>query len=261
MRSPPLERPFKGRIYGLILFPKVFETLQKLDYVKSIDINNWTFATLKPSLQAPIQFKQNKDLLSSQNSGIDISSLVTTSTQSEVQSQTTTQCKLWEGPLDEIRELADKVQSKYKGGVYPYLFELSNISSDEGTKKLCSIISNIMKKVTPEPKRPISIKKPTLKQKEYNILYDPKLHAKVKRQAMRGITYQDLEDRKEYIAEKIRIGNEEIEKEMKLILKSKDECIKKKVRVSDIPTECVRLISPVSIMRDGVFSRESQFPL
>jgi len=180
-------------------------------------------------------------------------------TQDATQSQSLASLRqLQSNYLEEVKELANKAQSKYKEGVYCYLFEMMNNSSDEDTTKLCHIISNTLKHIAPEPKCESKTMKPSLKQKEYEIRYYPKLHAKAKRDAMRPVTYQDLEERKEYIAEKIKIGNEEIAKEIQLLSNEPQDTTKKKVQVSNTPPKYLRLIHPSSIMKNGTFLRHSQ---
>eukprot|EP00826_Nyctotherus_ovalis_P007203 TRINITY_DN11783_c0_g2_i1.p1 TRINITY_DN11783_c0_g2~~TRINITY_DN11783_c0_g2_i1.p1 ORF type:complete len:261 (+),score=67.68 TRINITY_DN11783_c0_g2_i1:878-1660(+) len=250
LRSPPIERPFKGRIHGLILFPKVFETIKGLPCVAEVELANWSFLELKGNTAKHVKIsKGEKDV---DQYPTEVGTLSTQATQDAAAS------KSWQNTyLEETKELGSKMQSKYKDGVYPYLFEMMNNSPEEDTIRLCHIISNTLKQITPEPKCELKVMKPTLKQKDYKIRYNPKLHAKAKRDAMRPVTYQDLEDRKEYIAEKIRIGNEEIAKELQQLSNDPDNR-QKKVKVSSIPPEYLRIIQPTSIMKNGTFLRESQ---
>lgn len=250
LRSPPIERPFKGRIHGLILFPKVFETIKGLSCIAKVELANWSFLELKGNTAKHVKIpKSEKDADQSQGE------LGVVSTQATQDAATS---KSWQNTyLEETKELGSKVQSKYKDGVYPYLFEMMSNSAEEDTIKLCHIISNTLRQITPEPKCELKVMKPTLKQKDYEIRYNPKLHAKAKRDAMRPVTYQDLEDRKEYIAEKIRTGNEEIAREIQQ-LSNVPGSRQKKVQVSSIPPEYLRIIQPTSVMKNGTFLRESQ---
>ena len=162
--------------------------------------------------------------------------------------------------FEEIKELSAHIKAAHNAGagLYPYLFELFEHNGDESTYELCDLLSSVMQQIkTPvQNKGSVTPAKSSLKQKDYVINYNAKLHAKVKREALRPVTRRDLEERHEYIANQIKVGNEAFERERQSFTQDPQPEKERRVKLSDVP-DCIQLISPHQIMKNGAFTRNA----
>ncbi len=263
LRAPPIERPFKGRTYGLVLFPQLFESLQRIPGIFTLDLADCKFISLSYSQSAPVPQLQSfakteyKILEPRKSHSQPVSFAVTQSSASDLQTDVPPEtARVWDKlRVEEVKSLAAKVC--VGPGTLPYLFDLAERRNDEAAFKLCGVVSEIMQDLKqPQPqqvKLPTPMK-PSLKQKEYLINYNAKLRTKAQRDAARKVTYRDLEERQNYIATQIRTGNEIFEREMRSLSQGPLPERQRKVKLSDTPNY-LNLISPSQVLQNGAFAK------
>jgi len=291
-----LERPFKGRTYGIMMFPQIFETFQQIQYIMLIELVSSSFISLDKNTSEK-SHSLNPQALSDAFSKIfdnvppektrDISP--PKSVETKIRTSFTQPVEIlpplsqfaglepinigperpWQNSkFDQVKELMTKIQvgySKEKPGIYPYLLEFALSKNDENTQELYKIVNEIMHDIneTSKPQKMLANtpSKPALKQKQYEIIYDAKLHAKVQRESRKPLTNKDIKERKQHIKLMIKTGNEEIKKEITNIEHNTEPEKEKKVKLSDAPPVCVFLIPPEEVLKNGPFTRNSQSPL
>lgn len=254
MRSPPLERPYQGRCYSLIIIPTLFMFIQKISGVKFIELSSFGFLSL---------LGQNSTVGLNSRTG-SFSSLA----EAEQQIAPTQQnifsdepSKLWEKlRMEQIKELTTQIEVSPKN--LPYLFEMYEISNEENAYKLCSIVTDILREIKESPikKPPQTTLKPSLKKKEYIINYDPSQQEPARKRALKQVTQRDLDIRKEYITTVVRRTNEEINNEAKSTIQKIEQIEPvRKVQITD-KLHYIALVAPNEILKESSFWCKKQTP-
>jgi len=157
LRSTPFELPYKGRIYGLIYFPDIYETIKKSIIYTKCDLNAAKLYDLPVRKEAKSAERHEKSCTSddSNASFVKGSSFVIPKSLSKEESKkctfsqnTATQnSKIWKDlKFDEIQMLSAKIRSKsMKNSDYAYLYEMYEKAGDQDALKLYGIIADAIK--------------------------------------------------------------------------------------------------------------------
>jgi len=232
LRLPPIERVSKSRVYGLLLFPKMHELLQKLPPIHFLELTDYH---INKPLARPLKKKRVENL------GLRKGKML-----------------LWEKlQFEKIKNFSLEHKELWlKLGTYPYLYELYNNNKSEEVYNLCNLISDLLKKLNIKSHTtPVTSNKSCLKRKQYILNYDESMVEQAKKNAMKRVTKEDLRRRQEYIASKLKQSNELFEVQRKLLSSSNNIDSNHKVHVMEQPI-CIRLLEPLEMLKHFMFEKK-----
>lgn len=275
LRGPPLEKPYKSRIYGLIHFPRIFNLIQHeikgITYVELITCSYFSspisnnLASKRILRSDSISLMTDTEAMSStSNNSSDSKTLSNDNTiyfsnNSSLSYSQEFSCTSWQKlRLDEISKLVNSCKDELRECEgYPYLYELYKNCGKEEIYLLAEILNDVLSKLTKNANSQKEIKIPLkscMKKRPFEIHYDENMVEKAKKNAMKRVTKKDLERRENYVKDTVKRENENFEIEMRFLNLS--PVMEKETRVTMCKEPSyLKFLNPLEVMKESIFEK------